>query len=75
MEIVISRCLLQVILDKKGIAQYQLAEKSGISASNISDYINNRRFMSLNTAMKVALSLNVSIDSLYEYKSKDSIHS
>lgn len=67
MNVIITRCLLQDILDKKGVTQQQLADITGIPASNISDYVHRRRFMSLTTAIKITHRLNVRLDDLYEY--------
>lgn len=68
MKIIIGKCLLQNILDEKGWDQVTLAEKTGLSKSQINDYISNRRKMSLKNLYLVAYAVNRPTDSLYQYK-------
>jgi DNA-binding Xre family transcriptional regulator len=61
------RCLLDVILKRKRKTQQWLSEDTGISKSQISDYVTNRRQMSLGNAMTIAKSLRCHIEDLYEF--------
>jgi DNA-binding Xre family transcriptional regulator len=61
------RCLLDVILKQKRKTQQWLSEDTGISKSQISDYVTNRRQMSLGNAMTIAKSLMCHIEDLYEF--------
>lgn len=60
------RCLLTVRLREIRKSQNWLAEQTGILKSQISDYANNRRTMSLATAMTIAAAIGCYIDDLYE---------
>ncbi|SDX04439.1 helix-turn-helix transcriptional regulator [Paenibacillus sp. PDC88] len=60
------RCLLTVRLRELRKSQTWLAEQTGILKSQISDYANNRRTMSLATAMTIAAAIGCYIDDLYE---------
>jgi len=64
---IVGRCLLQKLLHKRGLTQSDLSEKTGISTSQISDYINHRRIMTLQTAKRIAYVLRCHIDDLYEW--------
>lgn len=66
-KILVGRCLLQNILYKRGMSQLDLSHKTGISTSQISDYVKQRRIMSLPTAKRIAIALNCHIDDLYEW--------
>lgn len=60
------RCLLPDLLAKRGWSQRDLAEKSGFTQTQISDFATNRRTMSLPTAVWIAGALGCSVDDLYE---------
>jgi len=51
---------LKKILKEKGITQRELAEKSGLSTSAISDYVNGKNLVPPGKLQKIAESLNVS---------------
>jgi transcriptional regulator with XRE-family HTH domain len=61
------RCLITERLNDLRENQQWLSEKSGISKSQISDYANNRRTMSLGTAKTIANVLKCHIDDLYKF--------
>lgn len=67
MKVRFGQCLLQEILNRKGMTQIELSIATGISKTQISDYINNRVRMSLKNAKIISLALNCSIDDLYEW--------
>lgn len=60
------RCLLVRRLKEIGKSQQWLSDVTGISKSQISDYVNNRRIMSLPTAMTISMAVGCSINDLYE---------
>ncbi|MBD1379123.1 helix-turn-helix transcriptional regulator [Bacillus sp. IB182487] len=68
MRIEIGQCLLEDLIHRKGMTQQQLADMTGISKSQISEYRRNKRKMSLHNAMLIAVALNCHIDDLYEWK-------
>lgn len=65
----VGKCLLSLHIRRAGITQQQLADRSGIPKSNISEYINNRRVMTIETARTIIVALNniCHIDDLYEW--------
>jgi putative transcriptional regulator len=68
---IIGRCLLQSLLNRKGINQLQFSIITGITPSQISEYITGNRAMTLNNAKIIAIKLNCNIDDLYEWKRLD----
>ncbi|NYV67615.1 helix-turn-helix transcriptional regulator [Bacillus sp. Gen3] len=64
------RCLVQEILDSRGMTQQQLAKITGLNEKYLSDKINNRgpRGMTLVNAKKIAYALRCHIEDLYEWK-------
>lgn len=50
------------------MTQQELSEKTGMAKTQISDYINNRRIMSIKNAKRIAYVLKCHIDDLYEWK-------
>jgi putative transcriptional regulator len=65
---VIGRCLLLELLDKYRMSQSELSEMTGISRSQINEYISNTRRMSLHNARIIAHVLRCNIEDLYEWK-------
>lgn len=61
------RCLLARRLKEIGKSQQWLRDVTGISKSQISDYVNNRRIMSLPTAMTISKAIGCYMDDLYEF--------
>lgn len=63
------------IMKSRGITQMSLAEKTGISKSTISDYLNNKTLINPDNVQKVANALNVKkseIDPTFKKESKNS---
>lgn len=50
---------IKELLNKRGITQVQLAEKTGISKSTISDYMRSKTLINPGNVEKVAMVLNV----------------
>ncbi|QIG62566.1 HTH domain-containing protein [Sporosarcina phage Lietuvens] len=61
------RCVLRDRRLAQGLSQYDLELMTGISKHSISAYENGRSDMTVRTAAKLALSLNCSVDDLFEY--------
>lgn len=64
---IVGRCLLNQILHKKKMSSCELACKVGMLPSQISDYLNNHRAMSLKNARKISKALGCHIDDLYDW--------
>lgn len=60
-------CQLPKLLSQRGIMQYQLSERTGISPTQISDYVTNRRMMSLKNATIIAGILGCQVEDLYTW--------
>lgn len=69
--ITIGKCLLPKLLNRKRMTQADLSDKTGISKTQISEYIGNTRKMSLANAKLIAHVLKCHIDDLYEWKIKE----
>jgi DNA-binding XRE family transcriptional regulator len=65
----VGKCLLSDRLRKADLTQTQLAELTKIPKSQISEYVNNKHVMSLETARNIANVLNCDIIDLYLWKS------
>lgn len=50
---------IQLILKANGMSQTELSDKTGLSTSTISDYVNGRTLISPSNLQKVADALNV----------------
>ncbi|MED0709674.1 helix-turn-helix transcriptional regulator [Aneurinibacillus aneurinilyticus] len=61
------RCLLRNRLAERKMTQVELAEKLELKPQRISDYIYNRRPMSLNVAKSISDVLHCNIEDLYEW--------
>lgn len=62
------RCRVKDILLQKGMTQQEFANRIGFSKSHISDIVNNRATMKMDTGMVIAKGLNVSMEELYEWE-------
>lgn len=62
------RCLLKQRLKEIRKTQQWLAETTGLTKAQISDYANNRKVMSLPTAKTIAAAIGCHIDDLYEFR-------
>jgi putative transcriptional regulator len=65
----VGKCLLRDRLLEADLTQTQLAEKTYIPKSQISEYVNNKHVMSLESAKIISHALNCTIEELYEWKS------
>lgn len=63
----IGKSQLPKLLAKRGMNQQQLAERTGISPTQISDYVASRRTMSLRNAKIISGVLGCRIEDLYEW--------
>jgi len=61
------RCLLQDHLDRHRMSQARLSELSGVNRKLINDYIHHRKYMTLVTAVRISIVLNVTPLDLYEW--------
>ena len=59
---------LKEILAQRGITLKDFAQKSGISQSNLSNYLNGNISPTLDTLKKMALSLNIEVFELFKEK-------
>lgn len=50
--------------DKKGLTDYKVADKSGVSRSTISEWKTGEHTPNLENLKKIAISLNVTLDDL-----------
>jgi putative transcriptional regulator len=64
----VGKCLLGDRLKKAGLTQTQLAERTGIPKSQISEYVNARHIMTLERAKIISHELNCSIEDLYQWE-------
>lgn len=65
----VGKCLLSDRLRKADLTQTQLAELTNIPKSQISEYVNNKHVMSLETARNIANALKCDIIDLYFWQS------
>lgn len=65
---IIGKCLLPNLLRRKHMTQADLSEITGISKTQINEYIANTRMMSLGNAKLIAHALKCNIDDLYRWK-------
>lgn len=65
----VGKCRIQDLLDARGMTQQELAHKTGMSKSFISDKVNNRgsHGMWIDSAKKIATVLGCTIDELYDW--------
>lgn len=63
---VVGRCLLADLLDKAGLTQQELADKTGIPKQQINRYVLNKTIMSYQTARIIASVLKCAMEDLYE---------
>lgn len=69
MTVTFGRCRLREILLDKRVRQYELAERSSKSQTQISDYIYGRKHLSYLTAVEFALILDCHAEDFYEWES------
>lgn len=61
------RCLLKQLLKKKGLTQRELASRLNVNESQVSEWVNDIKVMTLLTAVNVARVLNCTVEELYEW--------
>jgi transcriptional regulator with XRE-family HTH domain len=68
----VGRCRIPALLEKRGMTQRELADRTGLTTQYISDKANNRgpRGMTLEHAKNISVVLNCRIDDLYEWERK-----
>lgn len=64
----VGRCQITKLLKDVKLTQAELADRAGMSESNISHYVTNRRIMSIRNAKIIATVLKVKIDDLYSWE-------
>ena len=65
---------LKKILDQRGITLKEFAQSSGISQSNLSNYLNGNISPTLDTLKKIATNLNVDVVELFREKDEVEIY-
>lgn len=65
----VGKCLLRDRLLDADLTQTELAEITYIPKSQISEYVNDKHVMSLETAKAISYVLKCNIEDLYEWKS------
>jgi len=60
-------CLLQDYLDKHNMSQSELSRRSGVSQRSISDYVRNKKQMSVDAAKAISKVFGVTIEDLYRW--------
>lgn len=68
MKVEFGKCLLREKLLEKNMRQYELAEQSSKTETQISDYIYGRKFMSYRTAVEFALIIGCHAEDFYEWR-------
>jgi transcriptional regulator with XRE-family HTH domain len=63
----VGKCLLSDHLKAHDLTQTQLAEMTSITKSQISEYVNDKHIMSLETAKTIAHVLDCDIEELYQW--------
>jgi transcriptional regulator with XRE-family HTH domain len=62
------KCLLRERLKEAGITQAELSKRLNMPRTQVSDWVNNRKTMSLETAKNISELLEISMDTLYEWE-------
>ncbi|WP_181349445.1 helix-turn-helix transcriptional regulator [Thalassobacillus sp. CUG 92003] len=68
MAVKFGRCRLREILAANNMRQYQLAENSSKSQSEISDYISSRKHLSYLTAVEFAQIIGCHAEDFYDWE-------
>jgi plasmid maintenance system antidote protein VapI len=67
----VGKCLLSDRLKKADLTQTELAELTNIPKSQISEYVNNKHVMSLESAKIISYVLECYIEDLYNWVTDD----
>jgi len=62
----LGRCLLRIRLQERGLKQQDIVDSLGYRKSEISEYANNKRIMSIEVAINIAKFLMCSVEDLYQ---------
>lgn len=62
------KCNLREVRLSRGLSLRDMETKCKITRGNLSQFENNKKTMSIETAAKIALFLNCKIDDLYSYQ-------
>lgn len=65
MVVVVGRCRLRQLLKERKMSQSELARLSGRSRQKISDYVNDKKMMSYETALDIAFIIGCLAEDLY----------
>lgn len=65
------KCKIGKIIDEKGYRRKFIAEKMGVSPQQLSNWINERNYPTIDKAFKLAGLLNCKVDDLYEKEGED----
>lgn len=65
---IFGKCLLLNLLHRRGWTQADLADRTGISKTQINEYITNTRRMSLANSYIISRALHCHIEDLYSWK-------
>ncbi|SET42962.1 Helix-turn-helix [Oceanobacillus limi] len=68
MKIEFGRCLLREVLRRAGMKQIDLAERSSKTETQISDYINGRKYMSYRTAIEFSIIIGCHAEEFYDWE-------
>lgn len=63
----VGKCKLSDRLKEADLSQQQLSEMCNIPKSQISEYVNNKHIMSIETAKNISIHLKCNIEDLYEF--------
>ncbi|MBU8770284.1 helix-turn-helix transcriptional regulator [Cytobacillus oceanisediminis] len=64
----VGKCLLSDRLSAADLTQTELSELTKIPKSQISEYVNNKHIMSLESAKKISYALDCDIEDLYVWE-------
>lgn len=67
----LGKCLLRFVLQKYGLRQRDLAERLNMPRQQVSDYVNEEKKMTLETAASIANAIGCRIEELYEFPPAD----
>ncbi|WP_096436571.1 helix-turn-helix domain-containing protein [Alteribacter populi] len=64
------KCLLKLVLRRKGMSQAELSRRTGINYSQLNGYANDRNEMKVSEAKSIMSELDCDLDDLYEFPPK-----
>lgn len=60
------KCKIGKIIDNKGLRRKFIADKLGVTSQQLSNWVNNRSFPTVDKLFKIADLLDCKVDDLYE---------